>query len=80
MFHKWRHVLHVLWVGLTLRCPACEQGRTFKGLFSVNKTCSNCGVRFEREDGESVGGMYSPLTRCTIGRTTGQDCAKCIAC
>jgi uncharacterized protein (DUF983 family) len=61
MFQKWRHVLHVLWVGLTLRCPACERGRTLSGLFSVNKTCSNCGVRFEREDGESVGGMYINL-------------------
>jgi uncharacterized protein (DUF983 family) len=61
VFQKWQHILHVLWVGLTLRCPACERGRTFNGLFSVNKTCPNCGVRFERQDGESVGGMYFNL-------------------
>jgi uncharacterized protein (DUF983 family) len=61
MSPKWRRVLHKLWIGLTLRCPSCEQGLTFRGLFAVNKTCSNCGVRFEREDGESVGGMYFNL-------------------
>jgi uncharacterized protein (DUF983 family) len=57
----WREIIHVLWIGLTLRCPNCERGRTFSGLFSANKTCSNCGVRFERQDGESVGGMYFNL-------------------
>ena len=61
MSPKWRRVLHKLWIGLTLHCPACEHGRTFKGLFAVNKTCSHCGVRFEREDGESIGGMYFNL-------------------
>lgn len=53
--------LHVLWLGLKLRCPNCGVGHTFSGLFAVNKTCSNCGIRFEREDGESVGGMYFNL-------------------
>jgi uncharacterized protein (DUF983 family) len=62
MSQKWRHILHVLWVGLKLRCPSCEQGRTFHSLFGVNKTCSHCGVCFEREDGESVGGMYFNLS------------------
>lgn len=61
MSPKWQRIFHKLWVGLTLRCPVCERGRTFKGLFSVNHTCPNCGVRFEREDGESVGGMYFNL-------------------
>ncbi len=62
MSQKWSHILRVLWVGLKLRCPACEQGHTFSGLFKPNKTCSHCGVRFEREDGESVGGMYVNLS------------------
>jgi len=53
--------LHVLWVTFTLRCPNCEQGKIFTGLFRMNKTCPVCGVRFEREDGESVGGMYINL-------------------
>ncbi len=54
--------LHVLWVTFRLRCPNCERGRIFTGLFKMNKTCPYCGVRFEREDGESVGGMYINLS------------------
>ncbi|MCA9910465.1 MAG: DUF983 domain-containing protein [Anaerolineae bacterium] len=54
-------ILHKLWVGACLRCPHCERGRTFSGLLKVNQTCSVCGLRFEQEDGESVGGMYINL-------------------
>lgn len=54
--------IHVLWVTFRLRCPNCERGRIFTGLFKMNKTCPYCGVRFEREDGESVGGMYINLS------------------
>lgn len=43
--------------GLNLRCPHCEQGRMFKSLFQIEETCAVCGVRFERRDGESIGGM-----------------------
>src|SRR5690606_28697538 len=53
--------LRVLWTAFRLRCPNCGQGRTFTGLFAMNKTCPYCGVRFERESGESVGGMYFNL-------------------
>ncbi|MCC6614872.1 MAG: DUF983 domain-containing protein [Anaerolineae bacterium] len=55
------YLLHKLWVGARLRCPHCERGRTFSGLLKVNQTCSECGLRFECEDGESVGGMYINL-------------------
>ncbi|MBK9746996.1 MAG: DUF983 domain-containing protein [Chloroflexi bacterium] len=58
-FGKWAHVL---WVTFRLRCPNCEQGKIFTGLFKHNKVCPVCGVRFEREDGESVGGMYINLS------------------
>lgn len=54
-------VVHKLWVGTALRCPNCEQGRMFTGLLAMNKQCSVCGVRFERQSGESVGGMYINL-------------------
>ena len=47
-----------MWTTFHLRCPNCERGRIFTGLFSMNETCPYCGVRFEREDGESVGAMY----------------------
>lgn len=47
--------------GLRLRCPHCGVGRTFDGWFKPNRTCTACGVQFERQDGESVGGMYINL-------------------
>lgn len=53
--------LQIVWTTFRLRCPNCGQGRIFTGLFKMNKTCPVCGVRFEREDGESVGGMYINL-------------------
>lgn len=53
--------LHKLAVGLALRCPNCEQGRMFDGLFKMRRECDVCGVRFERRSGESIGGMYVNL-------------------
>ena len=53
--------LQIMGTTLRLRCPNCGQGRIFTGLFKMNKTCPVCGVRFEREDGESVGGKYINL-------------------
>ncbi len=55
------HRLRVLWTTLRLRCPNCGRGRIFTGLFRMNETCPYCGVRYERESGESVGGMYINL-------------------
>lgn len=53
--------LHKIVVGAKLRCPNCEQGRMFSGLFQMNPTCPVCGVRFERSSGESLGGMMVNL-------------------
>lgn len=53
-----RRVTHKLYVGgLRLKCPNCEEGRMFKHLFEIEPTCDVCHVRFERLDGESIGGM-----------------------
>lgn len=57
LFYK----IHKLQVGLLLHCPNCEQGRVFRGLFKMEATCSVCGVRYERQDGESIGGMIFNL-------------------
>ncbi len=57
----WGHAIHKLWVGARLRCPNCEKGKMFHGLFSIDKTCPNCGVRYERLDGESIGGTLVNL-------------------
>lgn len=48
-------------LGLWLRCPNCERGTMFKDLFTLRPTCPVCAVRFERSDGESLGGMMINL-------------------
>lgn len=53
--------LHKLWTGFRLRCPNCEKGAMFDGLFTLRDTCPVCNVRFERSDGESLGGMMLNL-------------------
>ncbi len=52
---------HKLVVGLSLRCPACEQGRMFTNLLHIEETCPYCDSRFERYPGESTGGMMIAL-------------------
>lgn len=50
--------LRTLWItGVRFKCPNCEEGKLFQSYFKLNKTCSHCGVRFERETGEETGGM-----------------------
>ncbi len=53
--------IHKLMVGARLRCPNCEQGTMFAGLFNMHATCPVCQVRFERSSGESLGGMMINL-------------------
>jgi uncharacterized protein (DUF983 family) len=53
--------IHKLMIGARRRCPNCEQGRLFSGLFQMRPTCPVCGVRFERASGESLGGMMVNL-------------------
>jgi uncharacterized protein (DUF983 family) len=46
--------LHIVARGLTHRCPNCGGHTLFVPgkLFQLNKTCSNCGFRFERDNDE----------------------------
>src|SRR5260221_7036099 len=55
------YTLKVLMRGLFLRCPNCGKGKMFHGLFHMEETCPNCGVRYERLRGESIGGMFINL-------------------
>ncbi|MBA3872683.1 MAG: DUF983 domain-containing protein [Anaerolineae bacterium] len=55
------YTVHKLFVGLRLRCPNCEQGHMFHGLFAMDETCPYCGVRYERREGESIGGTMINL-------------------
>lgn len=54
-------VLRKLWLGLRLRCPRCERGRMFRGLFRIEECCPLCGARYERQAGESIGGTLINL-------------------
>lgn len=57
------NILRKSLIGFTLRCPNCEKGRTFKGhLFKLEEKCAYCDVRFERSQGESIGGVFIALT------------------
>jgi uncharacterized protein (DUF983 family) len=47
--------------GVRLRCPHCGNGPMFDGLVTLRPVCDACGVRFERLDGESIGGMAITL-------------------
>ena len=51
-------VLQILSAGAFLRCPACNQGRLFDGLFRMRHECSRCRLKFEREQGFFVGAIY----------------------
>lgn len=50
-------IVHKLLIGLRLRCPNCEEGHIAEGLLRIRPTCPVCGVRFERQPGESTGAM-----------------------
>jgi len=55
---KYSYYFHKIKVGFRLRCPHCELGKMFKGLFQIEETCPYCGVRFERSSGDGIGGVY----------------------
>lgn len=59
---KLLYYAHKLWVGMLLRCPNCEQGRMFRGLFKMDEKCPHCGARYERLSGESIGGTMLNLS------------------
>lgn len=40
-----------------LRCPRCMKGRVWRRFVSMNATCPECGLVFERESGYFAGAM-----------------------
>jgi uncharacterized protein (DUF983 family) len=55
-------ILRILSLGLLLICPACQRGRMFRSLFTMNVRCPVCGVIFERDAGEVTGGIAINMT------------------
>jgi uncharacterized protein (DUF983 family) len=37
------------------RCPACEEGRIFRGVFAMHRECPACGAVLERNEGNFTG-------------------------
>jgi len=53
------------WLGAVMRqvCPRCRRGRifrlpVFRAPLDMYETCSECGLRFQREPGYFTGAMY----------------------
>ena len=44
--------------GLRLRCPRCGVGAIFRGWFSMNARCAECGRLFDRAPGYLLGSIY----------------------
>ena len=44
--------------GLKLRCPACGDGRLFRGWLAMRDPCESCGRKFDREPGYLLGSIY----------------------
>lgn len=62
--------LRAMWDGMRLVCPACRRGRMYRNLQDLNERCPECGVVFERQDGEFLGAMvvaYTVLALVVIG-------------
>jgi uncharacterized protein (DUF983 family) len=60
-----------LWLGLLLHCPVCEEGQMFSGLFQIRALCLVCQSRFERREGESIGGTLINLCLAEVLTITG---------
>lgn len=57
-----RSLATLLGRALRLRCPVCGQGPMFRGLLSMNKRCSHCGLWYERASGYFLGSIYFNYT------------------
>lgn len=53
----WR-LMTLFFRALRLRCPACGKGQIFRGWFTMNDQCSECGRPFQRGPGFFLGSIY----------------------
>lgn len=52
-----RGLIDIIGGVISNKCPRCLEGNVYGGLFRMNETCPNCGVKFEREPGYFTGAM-----------------------
>jgi uncharacterized protein (DUF983 family) len=48
----------MLWRGMRLLCPKCGQAPIFRGWFTMNERCPECGRLFDRAPGYLLGSIY----------------------
>lgn len=47
-----------IWATITGRCPHCLEGTVFSGFLKMNTHCDVCGIKFEREQGYFLMGIF----------------------
>src|SRR5437868_5590091 len=57
----WKNIKITLGRAFRRRCPVCGKGLLFRRYWTMNALCPNCGVRYEREQGEFIMAMYINL-------------------
>ncbi len=43
---------------MTLKCPQCEEGKMFKGVFKMYEHCPKCGMKYEKEQGYFTAAIF----------------------
>lgn len=61
-----KNVLQIMGRGWRKECPVCGEKTMFSSYFNMRETCANCGVNYNREDGEYVASMYMSVSIVTV--------------
>jgi uncharacterized protein (DUF983 family) len=54
LLQKW---LKAMGEGLRLRCPKCHTGRMHRTFMEPHERCPTCGVKFQPNEGDFIGGV-----------------------
>lgn len=52
------------------RCPSCERGALFEGVYKIRETCEVCAARFERNSGNWTGPVVLGYALASIAALT----------
>ncbi|MBS1903961.1 MAG: DUF983 domain-containing protein [Bacteroidetes bacterium] len=61
-----KHIVQILLRGWRKQCPVCGEKTMFSSYFTMRDRCANCGVNYNREDGEYVASMYLSIMIITV--------------